>query len=121
MYTCIKLFYYHPLTQCYLLEVYRNFKLLLTTPKMLETRTKATSTSPQTSTLPETQLAEIQASASAENCQDDTDTILTCFTRNNCFDALVQHCTVLYSITNLLKVVRHATCISYDLKSCFSA
>ena len=121
MYTCIKLFYDHPLTQCYLLEFYRNFKLLLTTPKMLETGTKATSTSHQTSTLPETQLAEIQASASAKTCQEETDTILTCFTKNNCFNALLQHCTVLYSITNLLKVVRCTTCISYDLKICFTA
>ena len=121
MHTCIILFYDHPLTQCYLLEFYRNFKLSLTTPKMLETRTKATSTSHQTSTLPETQLAKIQASASAKIHQEDTDTILTCFTKTNCFDALIQHCTVLYSITNLLKVVRHTTCISYDFKSCFTA
>ena len=56
----MKLFYDCPLTQCYLLEFYRNFKLMLTTPKMLETGTKATSTSHHTSTLPETQLAKIQ-------------------------------------------------------------
>ena len=60
----IKLFYDHPLTQCYLLEFYRNFKLMLTRPKMLETGTKATSTSHQTST-------------STETHQEDTDTMLT--------------------------------------------
>ena len=59
MYTCIKLFNDHPLTQCYLLEFYRNFKLTLTTPKMSETGIKATSISHQTSTLPETQLAKV--------------------------------------------------------------
>ena len=121
MYTCIKIFYHHPLTQCYLLQFYRNFKLSLTTPKMLETRTKATSTSHQTSTLPETQLAKIWASASAKTRQEDTDTILTCFTRTNCYNALIQHCTVLYYIANLCKVVRCTTCISYDFKSCFTA
>ena len=73
MYTCIKLFYDHPLTQCYLLEFYRNFKLSLTTSKMSETGTKATSASHQTSTLPETQLAEIWTSASAETHQKETD------------------------------------------------
>ena len=76
-YTCNKLFYNHPLTQCYLLEFYRNFKLMLITPNMSETRTKATSTSHQTSTSPETQLAKIQASASTKTCQEDTDTMLT--------------------------------------------
>ena len=121
MYTCIKLFYDHPLTQCYFLEFYMNFKLLLTTPKMSETGTKATSTSHQTSTLPETQLVKIWASGSAKTCQEDTDTILTCFTKTNCYSALIQHCTVLYPLTNLLRVVRHTTCISYDLKSCFTA
>ena len=121
MYTCIKLFSDHPLTQCYLLEFYRNFKLTLTTPKMSETETKATSTSHQASTLSETQLAKIQASTSAKTCQEDTDTTSTCFTKTNCFNALIQHCTVLYFITNLLKVVRHTTCISYDLKSCLTA
>ena len=44
---------------------------------MLETRTKATSTSHQTFTLPETQLAEIWASTSIETCQEDTDAMLT--------------------------------------------
>ena len=121
MYTCIKLFYDHPLTKCYLLEFYRNFKLLLTTPKMSETGTKATSTSHQTLTLPETQLAKIRASTSAKTYQEEADTILICLTKNNCFDALIQHCTVLYSSTNLLKVVRRTTCISYNLKSCFTA
>ena len=121
MYTCIKLFHDHPLTQCYLLEFYRNFKLPLTTPKMSKTGTKAISTSHQTSTLPGTQLAKIQASASAKTRQEGTDTILTCFTKTNCYNALIQHCTVLYPIANLLKVVRHTTCISYDLKSCFTA
>ena len=77
MYTCIKLFYDRPLTQCYLLEFYRNFKLSLTTPRMLETGIKATSTSHQTSTLPETQLAKIWTSASAKIHQEETDTILT--------------------------------------------
>ena len=50
---------------------------MLTTPKMSETKTKATSTSHQTSASPETLLAEIWASASAETCQEDTDTMLT--------------------------------------------
>ena len=116
MYTCIKLFYDHPLTQCYLLEFYRNFKLMLTTPKMSETRTKATSTSHQTSTLPETQLAEIQASTSIETHQEDTDTMLTYYTKTNYYNVLIQHCTMLYPIANVLKVVRCAICISYDLK-----
>ena len=44
---------------------------------MLETRTKATSTSHQTSTSPETLLAKIWASASTETHQEDTDTMLT--------------------------------------------
>ena len=48
-----------PIDTMLLLEFYRNFKLWLMTPKMLETRTKATSTSHQTYTLPETQLAKI--------------------------------------------------------------
>ena len=121
MYTCIKLFSDHPLTQCYLLEFYRNFKLLLTTPKMSETGTKATSTSHHTSTLPETQCAKIWASASAKTHQEDTDTILTCYTKTNCYNALIQHCIVLYFITNLLKEVRCTTCISYELKCCFPA
>ena len=82
MHTCIKLFYDHPLTQCYLLEFYRNFKLSLTTPNMLETGTKATSTFHQTSTLPETQLAKIWTSANAKTYQEKTDTILTCFTKS---------------------------------------
>ena len=47
---------------------------MLTTPKMSETRTKATSTSHQTSISPETQLAEIQTSASTKTYQEDTDT-----------------------------------------------
>ena len=121
MYTCIKLFYDHPLTQCYLLEFYRNFKLLMTTPKMLETRTKATSASHQISTLPEIQLTEIRASTNAETHQEEADTILTWYTKINYYNVLIQHCTVLYPITNLLKLVGHAICISYDLKSCFSA
>ena len=50
-----------------------------TTPKMSETETKATSTSHYTSTLQEIQLPKIWASTSAENCQENTDTILTCF------------------------------------------
>ena len=49
---------------------------MLTTPKMAETRTKATSTSHQNSTSPKTQLAEIWASASTKTCQEDTDTML---------------------------------------------
>ena len=121
MYTCIKLFYDHPLTQCYLLEFYRNFKLSLATPKMSETGTKATSTSHQTSTLPEIQLAKIRASTSAKTHQEDTDTMLTCYTKTNDYNAFLQHCTVLYPIANLLKVVKHAICISYDLKNCFPA
>ena len=101
MYTCIKLFYDCPLTQCYLLEFYRNFKLSLTTPKMSETRTKATSTSHQTFTLPETHLAKIQTSASTETHQEETDTILTFNINLILSKALVQHCTVLYPITNI--------------------
>ena len=50
---------------------------MLTTPKMLETRTEATSTSHQTFTLPETQLAKVWASTSTETHQEDTDTMLT--------------------------------------------
>ena len=50
---------------------------MLTTPKMLETGTKATSTSHHTSTSPETLLAEIRASTSAKTRQEDTDTMLT--------------------------------------------
>ena len=46
---------------------------------MSETGTKATSASHQTSTLPETQLAEIWTSTSAKTHQEETDTILTCF------------------------------------------
>ena len=99
-----------------MLELYRNFKLILTTPKMSETRTKATSTSHHTSTLPETQLAKIWASTSTKTCQEDTDTMLTCDTKTSYYNALIQHCTVLYPITNVLKVVRHAICFSYDLK-----
>ena len=48
---------------------------MLITPKMSETETKATSTSHQTFTSPETQLAKIWASASTETCQEDTDTM----------------------------------------------
>ena len=50
---------------------------MLTTPKMSKTGTKATSTSHQTSTSPETLLAEIWASTSTKTCQEDTDTMLT--------------------------------------------
>ena len=49
---------------------------MLTTPKMSETGTKATSTSHQTFTSPETLLAKIWTSASAETCQEDTVTML---------------------------------------------
>ena len=117
MYTCIELFYNHPLTQCYLLESYRNFKLMLTMPKMSETRTKATSTSHHTFTSPETQLAKIWASTSTETCQEDTYTMSTYYTKTNYYNVLIQHCTVLYTIANVLKVVRCAICISYDLKA----
>ena len=89
---------------------------MLTAPKMLETRTKATSTSHQTSTSPETELAEIWASASSETCQEDTDIMLICYTKTSYYNVLIWHCTVLYLIANVLKVVRHAICISYDLK-----
>ena len=81
MYTGTKLFYDHPLTQCYLLEFYRNFKLSLTTPKMSETRTKVTSTSHQISTLPG--IAKIQACTNAKTHQEETDTMLTCYTKIN--------------------------------------
>ena len=93
-----QMFYNHPLTQCYLLEFYRNFKLMLTTPKMLETGTKATSTSHQTSTLSETQLAKIWASASAKTHQEDTDTIFTCFIKNQLFQCsyTALYCVVLH-------------------------
>ena len=84
---------------------------------MLETGTKATSTSHQTSTSPETQLAEIWASISTETHQEDTDNMLTCYTKINYYNVLIQHCTVLYPIANILKIVRHAICISYDLKA----
>ena len=49
---------------------------MLTTTKMSETETKATSISHQTFTSPETQLAEIQASTSTKTHQEDTDTML---------------------------------------------
>ena len=94
---------------------------MLTTPKMLETGTKATSTSHQTSTSPETQLAKIWASTSIKTHQEDTDTMLTYYTKTNYYNVLIQHCTVLYPIANVLKVVRHAICISYDLKAAFPA
>ena len=68
---------------------------------MLETGTKATSTSHQTFTLPETQLAKIWTSASAETYQEETDTILTFHINLIVSKALVQHCTVLYPITNI--------------------
>ena len=90
---------------------------MLTTTKMSETRTKATSTSHQTSTSPETQLAKIQSSASTETHQEDTDTMLTYDTKTSYYNVLIQHCTVFYPIANVLKVVRCATCISYDLKA----
>ena len=48
---------------------------MLTTAKISETRTKATSTSHQTFTSPETLLVEIWASASTETHQEDTDTM----------------------------------------------
>ena len=88
---------------------------------MSETGTKATSTSHQMSTLPETQLAKIWASANAETHQEETDTMLTCYTKINYYNVLIQHCIVLYPTANLLKVVGCAICISYDLKSCFPA
>ena len=116
MYTCIKLFYDHPLTQSELLEFYRNFKLMLTTLKMSEAGTKATSTSHQISTSPETQLAKIRASASTKTCQDDTDTMLTYDTKTSYYNVLILHCTMLYPIAIVLKLVRCAICISYDLK-----
>ena len=58
------------------------YKKTQPTPKMLETGTKATSTSHQTSTLPEAQLAKIQASTSTKTRQEDTDTMLTCYPKN---------------------------------------
>ena len=48
---------------------------MLTTPNMSETETKATSTSHQTFTSPETQLAKIWASTSTKTHQEDTDTM----------------------------------------------
>ena len=90
---------------------------MLTTPNMSETRTKATSTSHQTFTSPETQLTEIWASTSTETCQEDTDTMLTYRIKTNYYNVLIQHCTVLYPIANILKVVRCAICINYDLKA----
>ena len=88
---------------------------------MLETGTKATSTSQQISTLPEIQLAKIWASTNAETHQEQKDTMLTCYTKINYYNVRIQYCTVLYPITNLFKVVRCAICISYDFKSCFPA
>ena len=67
---------------------------MLTTPKMSETRTKATGTSHQTSISPETQLVEIWASASTKTCQEDRDTMLTYYTKTNYYNVLIQHCTV---------------------------
>ena len=90
---------------------------MLTMTKMSETRTKATSTSHQTSTSPETQLSKIRASTSTETDQEDTDTMLTYDTKTIYYNVLIQHCTVLYPIADVLKVVRCAICISYDLKA----
>ena len=55
---------------------------MLTTPKMLETGTKATSTSHQMSTSPETLLAKLWDSTSAETHQEDTGTMLTLYIKN---------------------------------------
>ena len=90
---------------------------MLTTPKMSETETKATSTSHQTSTSPEIQLVEIWASTSTKTHQEDTDTMLTYYTKTNYCNVLIQHCTVLYPIANVLQVVIHAICTRYDLKA----
>ena len=84
---------------------------------MSETGTKATSTSHRTSTLPETQLAKILASTSTETHQENTDNVLTYYTKTSYRNVLIQHCTVLYPIANVLKIVRHAICISCDLKA----
>ena len=84
---------------------------------MLETRTKATSTSHQTSTLPETQLAEIRTSASAKTYQEETDTILTFHINLIVSKALVQHYCVVSHRKYKLKAVRHAPCIRSDSKA----
>ena len=71
----------------------------------------------QTFTSPETQLTEIWAGTSTKTCQEDTYTMLTYYIKTNYYNVLIQHHTVLYPIINILKVVRRAICISYDLKA----
>ena len=76
---------------------------MLTTPKMLETGTKATSTSHQTSSLPETQLAEIQTGPVLKFAQKKQ-TLYSHFTLKLIVSVVpIQHCTVLYSITNIIQ------------------
>ena len=103
MYTCIKLFYDHQFTQSYLLEFYRNFKCMLTTPKMSETGTKATSTQYISPDLYFTRDSTCRNSdwVSAKTPQEETDTILTFHTKLNVSKALVQHYTVLNPIVNI--------------------
>ena len=59
--------------------------------------------------------------AKQDTTQQDTDTVLTYYTKTNHYNVLTQHCTMLYPITNVLKLVRYAICISYDLKTAFPA
>ena len=82
---------------------------------MSETRTKATSTSHHTSTLPETRLAKIQTSASAKTHQEETDTILTHFTLTQLFQCSYTslYCIVLHHKPKV-KAVRHTPCIRSD-------
>ena len=74
---------------------------MLTTPMMSETGTKATSTSHQIFTLPETLLAKIWASTSTKTGQEDTDTMFNILHYNQ----LLQH-----SYTALYCVVHHCKC-----------
>ena len=75
---------------------------MLTTPKMLETETKATSTSHQNFSLPEIQLAKIQIGP-VPNLAKKKQTLYSHSTlKNNCLIVLIQHCAVLYSIANTI-------------------
>ena len=56
---------------------------MLTTPKMLETRTKATSTSHQTPTLPQAPHAKTQVRTSIATHPEETDTIFIIITNVN--------------------------------------
>ena len=108
MYTCIELLYDDPLTQCYLLEFYKNFKLMLTTPKMLETGTKATSTSHQTSSLPETPLSKIQTRPVPKLAKKKQG-LYSCFTLKLSVSIVFVPCCI--PLQKYFKGFRHTLCI----------